>query len=93
VWHQFTVLLADGVDRGRVADRMRARGVGTGVYYPRLVWDHEPYRHHPGVRMDDTPVAASIAARCLSLPVHEHLRDGDVARIADALAEALMATA
>jgi dTDP-4-amino-4,6-dideoxygalactose transaminase len=88
VWHQFTVLLAGGVERERVIGALADRGVGSGVYYPRLVWDHECYRSHPGVAQDKTPRAADVAARCLSLPVHQNLAAGDLERIAAALIEA-----
>jgi perosamine synthetase len=86
VWHQYTVLLPAGTDRQGVVERMLAHGVAAGVYYPRLAWDYDCYRDHPGVMRDPTPVAADAAARCLSLPVHQHLTEADTQRIADALA-------
>jgi perosamine synthetase len=93
VWHQYTVLLPEGCDRGSVQDRMRGAGVETGIYYPRLAWDYDVYREHPGVVRDDTPVARSVAARCLSLPVHPGLSDGDLEAVAAALLAALEAAA
>jgi dTDP-4-amino-4,6-dideoxygalactose transaminase len=89
VWHQYTVLLPDGVDRTRVVDRMNEGGVECGVYYPRLVWDHEAYRSHPQVVMEHTPLAESVARRCLSLPVHPALQEGDLERVAATLDVAL----
>jgi dTDP-4-amino-4,6-dideoxygalactose transaminase len=59
------------------------------VYYPRLVWDHDAYRDHPGVTRDDTPFAAAVARRCLSLPVHPGLDESDLERVAAALLAAL----
>ena len=38
---------------------------------------------------DDCPVADDRAARQLSLPIHPHLSDEDVERVAGAVAEAL----
>jgi perosamine synthetase len=93
VWHQYTVLLPVGTDRGRVRETMRARGVGTGVYYPRLAWDYACYREHSAVTKDPTPVAEEVAARCLSLPVHQNLQEGDIDRVVDALAHALRISA
>jgi perosamine synthetase len=89
VWHQYTVLLPPGTDRNGVADRMRAEGVDSGVYYPRLVWDYDVYRDHPGVVQDDTPRARDAAERCLSLPVHPGLGAADLERVAEALTGAL----
>lgn len=89
VWHQYTVLLPEGTDRDAVVEGMTAAGVSTGIYYPRLVHDYPPYRDRADVILDPTPVAASVAARCLSLPVHPHLADGDVETIAGALQDCL----
>ena len=91
VWHQYTVLLAPGVDRDRVVASMSSDGVDTGVYYPALVWDHDAYRNHPNVHHDDTPVARDCALRCLSLPVHPSLSARDLERVAASLERALLA--
>jgi perosamine synthetase len=84
VWHQYTVLLPESADRDRVAEKLSAAGVGSGVYYPRAVFDHDCYRDDPRVVAADVPVAASVARRCLSLPVHQHLTDDQVDDVAGA---------
>jgi dTDP-4-amino-4,6-dideoxygalactose transaminase len=89
VWHQYTVLLPEGADREHVQSRMRESGVEAGVYYPRLAWDYPIYRDHPGVVADDTPVARSVATRCLSLPVHPGLGPDDAEQVAHSLLTAL----
>jgi perosamine synthetase len=89
VWHQYTVLLAPGIDRDRVAAAMSSAGIDTGVYYPGLVWEHSAYRDHPNVHRDDTPVARDCTARCLSLPVHPGLSASDLERVAEQLDRAL----
>lgn len=91
VWHQYTVLLAPGVDRDRVASSMASDGVDTGVYYPGLVWDHDAYRDHPNVHRDDTPVARDCTSRCLSLPVHPGLGAHELERVAESLGRAIRA--
>jgi dTDP-4-amino-4,6-dideoxygalactose transaminase len=89
VWHQYTVLLPTGADRDVVVERLRSGGVEGGVYYPRLVWDYPVYREHPRVVQDDTPRARSVAARCLSLPVHPGVGPAELERVAEALISAL----
>jgi perosamine synthetase len=84
-WHQYTVLLPAGVDRDRVVRGLEARGVVPGVYYPQLVWQAPAYADHPGVVPGDTPRAADVVQRCLSIPVHQRLSPVDVLRCADAL--------
>ena len=91
VWHQYTVLLPSGTERAAVAERMRADGVDSGVYYPRLVWDYPVYREHPRVVQDDTPRAREVTERCLSIPVHPGLGPTDLERVAEALVGALQA--
>jgi dTDP-4-amino-4,6-dideoxygalactose transaminase len=82
VWHQYTVLLPADVDRRAVMATMREHGVIAGLYYPRLAWNHDAYRDHPGVVVGETPRAADVVSRCLSLPVHDRLEPEDIERIA-----------
>jgi dTDP-4-amino-4,6-dideoxygalactose transaminase len=61
--------------------------VGSGVYYPHVVFDYECYRGHPGVVADDVPGAFRAAAEVVSLPVHPHLTAGDLTTIVAATRE------
>ena len=91
VYHQFTVRVGAeaACDRGQLAKRLEDAGVGSGIYYPRLMHDYDCYRDHPLVGKDETPRAASAAAEVLSLPVHQHLTDADVDQVVAAVREAL----
>jgi perosamine synthetase len=93
VWHQYTVLLTDDspVDRDELKTRLTEKGVGCGVYYPRLVFDYDCYRDHPRVVADAFPVAQSVTGRCLSLPVHQHLSESDVDTVIAAVREVMKA--
>lgn len=73
-------VLAD--DRDALADRLRAEGVETHVYYPRPLPHHAAFAPFaaPGARW---PVAESAAARMLSLPLHPGLTDAQLARVVD----------
>jgi dTDP-4-amino-4,6-dideoxygalactose transaminase len=83
VFHQYTVrVLPDSsCDRDALAKRLDDLGIGTGVYYPRLVHDYDCYRDHPQIVVDATPRAVRAAEQVLSLPVHQHLDDHDVDHI------------
>ena len=83
VWHQYTILVDDDarLDRDALADALTNAGIGCGIYYPRAVFDYDCYREHPQVVVADVPVATEVARRCLSLPVHPYLSDGDLDRI------------
>ncbi len=89
VWHQYTVLLPDGIDRDEVVSRMREAGVEAGVYYPRLCWDYPVYREHPGVVCDPTPEAERVTERCLSLPVHPGLSQREIDWVAEVVRAAV----
>ncbi len=91
VWHQYTILLSDEspVSRDDLAAELSSIGVGSGVYYPRLVHDYDCYRDSSRVAGDPTPVAASVSTRCLSLPVHPGLTEDDLDRIVDGVRQAL----
>jgi perosamine synthetase len=83
VWHQFTVQVTDEspIGRDELAARLAERGVGSGVYYPRLVFDYDCYRDHPRVQPAEVPVAADLTGRVLSLPVHPALSAADLGTV------------
>jgi perosamine synthetase len=89
VWHQFTVLVGEDapVDRDTLVEVLTRVGIGTGIYYPKLVFDYDCYRADPRVVATDVPVAEWTAQRCLSLPVHQYLAESDVDRIIMAIRE------
>jgi dTDP-4-amino-4,6-dideoxygalactose transaminase len=91
VWHQYTVQVTEEtrLDRAALAAALAERGVGSGVYYPKLAFDYACYAQHPLVTRAETPVAARVAAQCLSLPVHAALTEDDVDRIVDSVADVL----
>jgi perosamine synthetase len=89
VWHQYTVLLDDAIDRDRVVADLAEAGVGAGIYYPRTVFDYDCYRNDDRVVIEDYPVAESVARRCLSLPVHQHLTDDQLDTIVESVRRAL----
>lgn len=88
-WHQYTVLLPTDVDRDAVVAHMDDAGIECGVYYPRLVWDHDVYRRNTSVVTTPAPVAEAAARRCLSLPVHPGLDESDMERIGTELRAAI----
>jgi dTDP-4-amino-4,6-dideoxygalactose transaminase len=87
VWHQYTILIDDDarLDRDDLMDALTAAGIGCGIYYPRPVFDYDCYRGHPQVVVTDTPVATDVSRRCLSLPVHQHLSEGELDRVASTM--------
>jgi len=88
-WHLYVVLIdfeAMGRSRDQVMKALAAAGIGTQVHYI-------PVHRQPFYRAQDPdlmlPGAEAYYARCLSLPLFPDMADGDVGRVADALAEAV----
>lgn len=79
VWHQYTIRVTEesGRTREQVADVLTRRGVGSGFYYPRPVYDYDCYRDHPRVVVGEHPVAERVSREVLSIPVHPALSPAD----------------
>ncbi|HEY3016401.1 MAG TPA: DegT/DnrJ/EryC1/StrS family aminotransferase [Nocardioides sp.] len=91
VYHQYTVRVNDVAPLGRddVVTALAARGVESGVYYPRLAYDYACYRDNPAVRIDPMPEAERAARQVVSLPVHPWLSDSDLEQVATAVRQVL----
>lgn len=73
-------------DRARVERQLAAMGIQTGIHYPVPCHRQPPYRRFADRRL---PVAETIAEEILSLPIFPHMTDGQVARVCDAVREAV----
>lgn len=93
VWHQYTVRVGEDapITRDELTKYLEQAGVGSGLYYPRLMHHYECYRGHPQIAGDATPVAERIAAQVVSLPVHQWLTAADLDRIVAAVRGAFSA--
>ncbi|WP_412749763.1 DegT/DnrJ/EryC1/StrS family aminotransferase [Krasilnikovia sp. M28-CT-15] len=81
VWSGFVVQTDD---RDALRSVLAAAGVETLVYYPVPV-HLQPAAARLGYSRGDFPVAERQARRMLSLPVHPHLSNRDVAQVVDAI--------
>lgn len=84
-WHQFTVKtpFRDARMRNATIDRLRAKGIEAGIFYPLPV-------HRQAYLSDrfsglSLPVAEEMADRVLSLPVHPELSQDALERISEAI--------
>ena len=91
VWHQYTVLVTEEarLTRDEFMTKLGERGIGSGIYYPKLVTDYDCYRTHPLVGEADTPVAARVTRQCLSLPVHARMTEAEVATVVETVRDLL----
>ena len=84
VFAQYTVLLDD---RAAAQSVLEQAGIPTAVHYPVPLNEQPAYRHL--CCSDCTPMAADLARRVLSLPMHPDLAPEDQQRIVSALAKAV----
>jgi perosamine synthetase len=81
VYHQYTLRVPR---RDEFAHRLRARGVGTNVYYPVPVHRQEPFKAL-GYDAFSLPVTERLCSEILSIPVYPSLTDEEVATIVGAV--------
>jgi perosamine synthetase len=91
VFHQYTVRVTGDAALGReeLAAKLNALGIGTGIHYPRVVYDADCFRRHPQVVVERMLVAEQVAREVLSLPVHPWLSEEDLDRITASVREEL----
>lgn len=91
VYHQFTIRITDDakLTRDQVVDALTAKGVGCGIYYPKVVFDYDCYRTDPRVMQDHVPHAFKAASQVISLPVHPYLSSDDLTKIVEVVREVL----
>ena len=78
--------------RSEIINKLRQKGVGTSIYYPRPVPTMRYYAEKYGFTTGDFPVAELISNSSIALPVGPHLNEEDMEYIAKALEEALRET-
>lgn len=81
VYHVYAVRLQD---RDAMRERLTAQEIGTGVHYPIPIHLQKGYQDL-GYRQGDFPVAESVAAEVLSLPIFPELTDAQIDTIAAVL--------
>jgi dTDP-4-amino-4,6-dideoxygalactose transaminase len=77
-WHQFTVLAER---RDALQAHLKDQGVASMIYYPVPLHFHEPYAHL-GFGKGDLPITERVCETCLSLPVHQHMEEGQALHVA-----------
>lgn len=83
-YHLYVVRLGAGIDRGKIFNAMREKGIGVNVHYIP-VHLHPFYRDRLGTGPGLCPHAEEAYARILSLPIHQGMGGNDVARVVRSL--------
>lgn len=75
------------VNRATIMNRLKARGIGTSIYYPHPVPHMSYYREKYGEI--SCPNAETISNSIIALPVGPHLESSDMQTIADGVCSVL----
>ena len=89
-WFVYVVQVPRGVGRDTTIVALRSRGVQSKPYLPAI---HlmSYYRETFGHREGEFPVCEDVAARSVALPFFPEMTEGQVERVATALAQVLSA--
>jgi dTDP-4-amino-4,6-dideoxygalactose transaminase len=81
VFHQYTLRVNR---RDEFVNRLRERGVGTGIYYPIPVHRQKPFVEL-GYGEQSFPVTDRLTEEVVSIPVHPSLTDAEVDQVIEAV--------
>ena len=84
-WHLFVIRTPD---RGQLAAKLSARGIGTLVHYPIPPHLQKAYKK-PAEDAWDLPIATKLADEVLSLPIGPHLTNHQVDQVIQGVLESL----
>jgi perosamine synthetase len=88
-WHQYCGVIEPevfGCDRDTLAQRLKDKGIATGVHYPRGLHQQPIFQELYGPL--HLPHTEYLAEHILALPVHQGLTADDAARIVEAVKSA-----
>jgi dTDP-4-amino-4,6-dideoxygalactose transaminase len=88
VWALYTIRLPQGVDRDGFAAALKAKGVPTGIYYPKSLHQQTAYRDFP-VAEGGLPASERLSADVISLPMHAYLDEPTQERVVAAVRSAV----
>ena len=75
--------------RAEIIDALKARGVGTSVYYPKALPDLAYYAEKYGYERGSCPNASRISDASIAFPVAPHISDEDVDYMIEVVREEL----
>jgi perosamine synthetase len=83
-WHQYCIVIEPelfGCDRDTLAQRLKEKGIATGVHYPRGLHQQPIFIELYGE--EHLPNTEYLAARILALPVHHGLSEAEIKSIVE----------
>lgn len=76
VFHQYTLIVDETVDRNHFKEYLIKKGVPSMIYYPVPLHLQEAYLGYGGVN-GQFPISENLSNRVLSLPIHTEMTDDE----------------
>ena len=86
-WAQYTIILPENIDRSKLQEELKSKGIPTAIYYPIPLNEHEPYKNFP-ISKSGLANTNYLARNVLSLPMHPYLTEDDIINISKKIYEA-----
>ena len=85
VFNYYTIRLENHkINRDRLRERLKARGIATAIYYPLSLHLQQVYKSL-GYKPGDFPESEKAQQEVLSLPIYPELGKGQIDRVAEAI--------
>ena len=84
-YHIYPILLDGGLDRDTLVGALRDRGIQASIHYPSFAG----FSAYADVSEQDTPIAADISRRELTLPLYPTMGEEAIDTVCDALIDSL----
>lgn len=88
VFHQYTVKVDGKISRDELAEKLKSKGIGHGIFYPKPLHLH-PHFKRMGYKEGDFPVSERLSEQVLSLPVHPSVSENDIKKIIETVSSIL----
>ena len=85
VFHQYTLKLK-GVDRNKLQEHLKERGIPSMIYYPVPLHQQKAYVR-PEFKDEDYPITMELCESVISLPMHTELDDEQLKYITESVKE------
>jgi dTDP-4-amino-4,6-dideoxygalactose transaminase len=85
VFNYYTIRLENHkINRGRLREHLKAKGIATAIYYPLSLHLQQVYKSL-GYKPGDFPESEKAQQEVLSLPIYPELGKGQIDRVAEAI--------
>ena len=85
-WAQYTVQLSDSINRAKLIEYLKSKGIPSMVYYAKPMHLQGAFEGTKSA-IADCPVTDNLCKTVLSLPMHPYLKDDEIREICDCILE------